>query len=171
MQRDWRILILATAVSAAWADVALAQRAIVVVRHAEKLDQSEDPGLSVEGMSRARALADLLRAAGVTHILTSEYIRTKETARPLASRLKVTPQIVPAKDTQGIVNQLRLFPPEAVVLLVAHSNTIPPILTRLGWTGTLDLKDRDYDDVFMVVPRGTAEPSVLRLKYGRRTSP
>jgi hypothetical protein len=57
-----------------------------------------------------------------------------------------------------------------VVLVVGHSNTLPIILTKLGWTGTLDLQDRDYDDVFVVTPRGEREPAVLRLKYGKQTS-
>jgi hypothetical protein len=56
------------------------------------------------------------------------------------------------------------------VLVVGHSNTLPIILTRLGWTGTLELQDRDYDDVFIVTPRGEGEPAVLRLKYGKKTS-
>jgi phosphohistidine phosphatase SixA len=165
-----RAALCAIAIVCASAAEARAQRAIFVVRHAERLNQSEDPPLSAQGISRARVLADMLRSSGVTHVFTTEYERTKATAGPLAKRLSVTPSASPAKDIAGIVNQLRALPADAVALVVAHSNTVPRILTALGWSQTIDLTDRDYDDVFLVVPRAGAEPSVVRLKYGRRTS-
>jgi broad specificity phosphatase PhoE len=149
---------------------ALAQRAIVLVRHAEKLDSSDDPPLSPAGRARADALADLLRAGNVTAIVTSEFRRTQATAAPLAKALKITPQTIKASDVEALVTHLRGAGPDAVVLVVGHSNTVPTILTRLGWTGSVTLQDSDYDNVFVLTPRGTSEPSVLRLKYGRKTS-
>ncbi|HEY8551319.1 MAG TPA: phosphoglycerate mutase family protein [Vicinamibacterales bacterium] len=147
-----------------------AQRAIFLVRHAEKASQTEDPPLSAEGMMRARALADLLRGAGVTHIITTEYLRTRATSRPLASRLSIEPEVVPARDTPALVKRIRELGPDAVVLVVGHSNTLPGIMAALGYANTIDLHDRDYDDVFVLVPRGEGTPSMVRLKYGRRTS-
>jgi len=148
----------------------LAQQAVFVVRHAEKADQSDDAALSAAGKRRALALAELLREAGVTHVITTEYRRTQETAAPVASARHVTPEQVPARDLAALVAKLRAAGPDAVVLVVAHSNTIPPMLTALGWPNTIDLKDGDYDNVFVVVPREGQRPSVVRLKYGRRTS-
>ena len=149
---------------------ALAQQALFVVRHAEKADQSDDAALSDAGRRRARALAELLRAAGVTHVITSEFQRTQQTAAPLAAARGLTAEHVPARDLKALVTKLRAAGPDAVVLVVAHSNTIPPMLTALGWPNTIELKDGDYDDVFVVVPREGQRPSVVRLKYGRRTS-
>jgi phosphohistidine phosphatase SixA len=149
---------------------AFAQRTIVLVRHAEKLDHSDDSPLSAAGLSRASALADLLRAVGVSTIVASEFRRTQSTAAPLAKRLGLTPEIVKAREVTTLVERLRRSPADAVLLVVGHSNTLPLILTELGWKGTLKLEDGDYDDVFVVTPRGEAEPSVLRLKYGRKTS-
>ena len=166
-----RTVLCATAMLCIPAAEAWAQRAIFVVRHAEKLDQSEDPPLSAQGMSRSRVLAEMLRSAGVTHVFTTEYERTRATAGPLAKRLSITPTVSPAKDISGIVNRVRTLPADAVVLVVAHSNTVPLILTGLGWSQKIDLTDRDYDDLFLVVPHASGtEPSVVRLKYGRRTS-
>lgn len=149
---------------------AFAQRTIVLVRHAEKLDHTDDPPLSAAGLARAGALADLLRGAGVNAIIATEFRRTQSTAAPLAKRLTLTPEIVRALDVDALLARLKKLPPDAVVLVVGHSNTLPIILTKLGWTGTLNLEDRDYDDVFVVTPRGEREPAVLRLKYGRKTS-
>jgi broad specificity phosphatase PhoE len=165
-----RVALLSIALFACAAPDAEAQRAVFIVRHAEKLDHSDDPPLSAQGISRSRALADMLRSAGVTHVFTTEYLRTQATAGPLAKRLSIKPATVKARDISGIVSHLRALPADAVVLVVGHSNTVPLILTRLGWSQTIDLHDRDYDDLFLVVPRAAAEPSVVRLKYGRRTS-
>jgi broad specificity phosphatase PhoE len=149
---------------------ALAQQAVFVVRHAEKADQSDDAALSAAGKRRAVALAELLRSAGVTHVITSEFRRTQQTAAPTATARGLTSEHVPARDLAALVAKLRAAGPDAVVLVVAHSNTIPPMLTALGWPNDIALQDRDYDDVFVLVPREGRRPSVVRLKYGRRTS-
>ncbi len=80
---------------------ASAQQAVIVVRHAEKADQTPDTALSAQGKARAKSLADLLRGAGVTHIITSEYLRTRDTAAPLAAALGLTIEQVPARDLAG----------------------------------------------------------------------
>lgn len=148
---------------------AAAQQAVIVVRHAEKADQSSDALLSAEGLIRARALAQLLAASGVTHVVTSEYRRTRETARPLAEMLKLTPETVPARDVPALVARLRALEARATALVVGHSNTIPPILRALGWADPPEIGDGDYDDVFVLVPRDGQRPSVVRLTYGRPT--
>jgi phosphohistidine phosphatase SixA len=148
---------------------AAAQQAVIVVRHAEKADQSSDAPLSLEGMARATALAELLRDAKVTHVFTSEYRRTRDTAVPLADRQKLTIEPVPARDLPALVGKIRGVDASAIVLVVAHSNTISPMLAALGWPNTLTLTDEQYDDAFVLTPRQGGPASVLRLKYGRRT--
>ena len=166
-----RTLTLAGLAVIAMAAPAAAQRTIVLVRHAEKADQSQDALLSAAGLARAKALADLLRGTGVTHIVTTEYRRTQSTAKPLADALGITPSIVPARALPTLVQRVRGYGPDAVVLVVGHSNTLPQALTAFGWPNTIDLHDRDYDDVFVLVPRGEGlGPTVVRLKYGRKTS-
>jgi broad specificity phosphatase PhoE len=149
---------------------ASAQQAVIVVRHAEKADSSSDAALSPKGRARAKALANLLRQAGVTHIITSEFQRTRQTAAPLASALGLTAEQVPARDLPALVARLRALDPAAIVVVVGHSNTIPPMLTALGWPNTLALHDGDYDDVFVLAPHPGQPASMVRLKYGHRTS-
>jgi broad specificity phosphatase PhoE len=167
--RSTRILGAALAVLFA-ATLASAQQAVIVVRHAEKADSSSDAALSAKGKARAKALAELLRGAGVTHIITSEFQRTRETAAPLASALGLTAEQVPARDLPALVARLEALDPAAIVLVVGHSNTIPPMLTVLGWPNTLDLHEGDYDDVFVLAPHPGQRASMVRLKYGQRTS-
>jgi len=149
---------------------AAAQQAVIVVRHAEKADQSPDTALSAKGRARAKALADLLRAAGVTHIITSEFRRSQETAAPLAKALGLTAEQVPARDLPALAARLHALDPASIVVIVGHSNTIPPMLAVLGWPNTLDLHDGDYDDVFVLAPHPGQRASMVRLKYGQRSS-
>ncbi len=149
---------------------ASAQQAVIVVRHAEKADQTADSALSPKGRARAKALADLLRGAGVTHIITSEYQRTRETASPLATVLGLTIEQMPARDLPALVARVKALDPASIVVVVGHSNTIPPMLTVLGWPNTLDLHEGDYDDVFVLAPHPGQKASLVRLKYGQPAS-
>jgi hypothetical protein len=66
---------------------------IVVVRHANKAaEPTDDPPLTQAGLKRAEDLAQALRNAGVTAIITTELHRTRETAEPLAKALGLTPK-------------------------------------------------------------------------------
>jgi len=164
------MLAAAVAILLTAASHAAAQQAVIVVRHAEKADQSPDTALSAKGRARAKALADLLRAAGVTHIITSEFRRSQETAAPLAKALGLTAEQVPARDLPALVARLHALDPASIVVIVGHSNTIPPMLAVLGWPNTLDLHDGDYDDVFVLAPHPGQRASMVRLKYGQRSS-
>jgi broad specificity phosphatase PhoE len=168
--RFMRILGPALAVLLAAAAGAAAQQAIIVVRHAEKADQTPDSSLSPQGRARAKALADLLRGAGVTHVITSEYQRSRETAAPLATALGLTAEQVPARDLPALVAKVRALDPASIVLVVGHSNTIPPMLAVLGWPNTLDLHEGDYDNVFVLAPHPGQRASMVRLKYGQPSS-
>jgi phosphohistidine phosphatase SixA len=165
-----RILGPAVAVLLTAASHAAAQQAVIVVRHAEKADQTPDTALSARGRARAQALADLLRGAGVTHIVTSEYLRSQQTAAPLAKALGLTAEQVPARDLPALTARLRALDPASIVVVVGHSNTIPPMLTVLGWPNTLELQEGEYDNVFVLAPHPGQRASMVRLKYGQPSS-
>ena len=165
-----RILGPAFAVLLAAAADAAAQQAVIVVRHAEKADQTPDTALSTKGQARAKALADLLRGAGVTHVIATEYLRSRQTAAPLATALGLSVDQVPARDLPALVAKLRALDAASIVLVVGHSNTIPPMLAALGWPNTLALQEGDFDDVFVLAPHAGQRASMVRLKYGQPSS-
>src|SRR5215813_7591388 len=70
--------------------VRLAQKAVFVVRHAEKASDANEPSvpLSEAGTARAARLAALLKDAGVSAIYSTDAIRTRKTAEPLAAARK-----------------------------------------------------------------------------------
>ncbi|HEX2606468.1 MAG TPA: phosphoglycerate mutase family protein, partial [Flavisolibacter sp.] len=66
---------------------------IYVVRHAEKESASAMSGdvpLSAAGQQRAEALKDMLINKNISGIYTTNYIRTRNTAKPLADALGLT---------------------------------------------------------------------------------
>jgi len=151
---------------------AAAQKAVFVVRHAERADggaasmtASTDPLLSAAGEARAARLAAMLGDAGVTVLYATEYQRTNQTVDPLARRLGLTVQQVPARDTAGLVARIRDSRPDDVVVVAGHSNTVPAILDALGATQTVTIEDDEYDALFVVAPRAGAPPTVIRLRY------
>ena len=156
----------------ATATPAVAQRAVFVVRHAERADggattmmAATDPPLSDAGAARAERLAALVADAGVTAAYATEYQRTISTVEPLARRLGLSVQQVPARDTAALVARIRGSGPDDVVVVAGHSNTVPDILKAIGVTEAVAIGDDEYDNLFIVVPRGSGPPALLRLKY------
>ncbi len=59
-------------------------RTIILVRHGEKASQTGDTKLSEKGLARALALAESLRDIHLQKIYVSQFLRTQETAAPIA---------------------------------------------------------------------------------------
>ena len=68
---------------------------VIVVRHAEKIDDSRDPALSEAGVERAEALAEALAHAGLDAAYASQYQRTRLTAMPAAQAAGLSVRIAP----------------------------------------------------------------------------
>ena len=154
-----------TVVCAAVPARAFAQKLVFVVRHGERADagmtQQADPPLSPAGQARAQKLMTMLADAGVTAIVTTELIRTQQTAQPLAAKLGLTPEIVQHDNAPGVVATLKITHAADIVLVVGHSDTIPAILKAYG-KADVTIADNEYDDLFVIVP---ATGMIVRLHY------
>ena len=142
-----------------------AQKAVILVRHAEKVDDSRDPLLSAAGKARARALARHLRTAGVKAIYVTQFRRTMLTAAPLAAAAGLQPVVLSADQTQALVDRIREENAHDVVLVVGHSDTVPEVLRRLGHAQPVTIGASEYDNLFVAIPRPEGAPAVLRLRY------
>lgn len=149
----------------ALASPAFAQKAIVVVRHAEKVDESTDPLLSAAGMARAESLARALKSLDVKGVYVTQFQRTAMTAAPLMAALGLEATVVKGDATSELVERIKKEHPNDVVLVVGHSNTVPMILSGLGHPQILKLGSDEYDNLFVVVPQPSGPPTVLRLRY------
>ncbi len=146
------------------------QEAILVVRHAEKISE-EDERLTDAGRARAGRLAEILKGSGITAIYSTDTERTIGTAQPLANRLGLKIRIYEPTRVEGgfdsapFVQRLRKEAPDGVILVVGHSNSVPPLLRALGCEDQVAIASDEYDNLFVVVPRGTEGPTLLRLRY------
>src|SRR5438046_4254848 len=144
------------------ASIASAQPIVVIVRHAEKAtDGGRDPDLSLAGRARADELAQILKDSGITAFFTSEFKRTQETAAPAAASTHVTPTVIAAKDTGGLVAKLHQLNSNALV--IAHGDTIPNIIKALGINSPINIPDADYSELFIVILGD--KPQLFRLHY------
>lgn len=141
---------------------------IVVVRHAEKqLGTIDDPPLSPEGEARAERLARLLgdgSFGGIDAILVTDTRRSQQTAAPLAKRLRLEPEIVPAADVNVMLAHIREHRGSRV-LVVAHSNTVPDIVARLVDEPVPAMADSEYDNLYVVATPTFGPASVLRVTF------
>lgn len=154
----------ATAAPIAPADADAPPRIVVLVRHGEKQSEDRDAALSPAGIARAACLADTLAELGVTHVFTTEFARTRDTAAPLAKRLGLTPEVVPAADETAWRERLAALPPGAIALVAGHSNTVPALVAALG-AGEVAIAGDTYDKLFAVVLPEHGAPTLLRLHY------
>lgn len=149
----------------------IAAQTVIVVRHAEKMSDSGDPPLSEAGQARAQALAEALRDAGITHVVTTSLRRTIQTGAPTAQAAAVVPTSIDvssggAAHIAQVAGFVQALPDEAIVLVVGHSNTVPEIARALGDPEPEMLTDCDYDRLVVLTLHDEAAPHVIRGRYG-----
>lgn len=150
-------LLLAASVSSAEVQV------LVLVRHAERVDESRDAGLAEAGKTRARALAEILKDAGIEAIYSTDYIRTRETARPLAELLSKPIEIYDGDDLAELARKLRTRASRALV--VGHSDTTHELVSLLGGEAGAPIASSEYDRVYFLGlgADGSVATTILRF--------
>lgn len=137
---------------------------VVLVRHAEK-QGGDDPDLTGAGRERAAALAHALAEWPIEAIYVSQYLRTRATAGPLAELFDLAPIRVDAADVEGLARRIETERRRAVVV-IGHSNTVPDLIAALG-AGTLpQIREDQYDDLFVVRLPSEGDAHLLHLQYG-----
>jgi phosphohistidine phosphatase SixA len=149
--------------------VARSQDVIFLVRHADRASNEPDSVLSKAGEQRARCLAYVMKDANIKAMFATEFKRTQQTAAPVASEFHIEPRVIPRANTAELVKALKAsktFP----ILVVAHSETLSPIVQQLG-AGTITQPGALEYDKLIVVPvrQGEAQPAVV-LHYCSETT-
>ena len=145
--------------------ISFAQKMVILTRHAERADGAatmggSDPKLSAAGAARAEKLVAMLSDANIAAIFTTEYSRTKDTAGPLALKIKVSPEVVAAGQLNALIEKIKSHPDDTV-FVVGHSNTVPMIIKALGGPD-FTIGDNEYDNLFFYVP---ATKTLTRVRY------
>lgn len=149
---------------------------VYFVRHAEKAaDPANDPPLTEDGHTRAQNLARLFAAAGLKAIYTSQFLRTKHTAAPLAQTLglplteipvgmdTMTPNVISPQYLKDVTERIYANAGQSV-LIVGHSNTIPALIKEFGGDIVPTIQDAEYGDLFVVTVYDKGKAKVAHLK-------
>lgn len=156
--------ILGLVLAGGWLVASWGSTTVVLVRHAEKLSEDKDPGLSEAGRARAERLAGMLESAGLSAIYVSEAKRTQETAAPVASATGIEPRVVSTDQASRLLRRLKWRHRSDVVLVVGHSNTLPAIAEGLGAPiGLVD--EQDYGGLWVVSYSRLRGTRLLALRY------
>lgn len=138
---------------------------VVLVRHAEKAKVPEgNVTLKPAGWERAGVLAEMLSEAGVTALYASEWRRTKLTLLPLSERLGLPVREISAKDPTGLVKAV-LSHPGGLVVVAAHSDTLPALVEALGGGTVAPIDEGDYDNLFVLTIYAPGKAAVTRLRW------
>ena len=146
---------------------------VILVRHAEKADpgagMAADPPLSPAGEQRARDLVTALEGTRVDAIITTQFMRTKMTAQPLADARHLTPEVAPAGGADhaaAVAELIRTHHAGQTVVVVGHSNTVNAIIAALGGPRMANLCDQSYGNLFTLVIPASGTPRLERRHYG-----
>ncbi|WP_226391121.1 SixA phosphatase family protein [Penaeicola halotolerans] len=144
-----------------------AQSTYIFVRHAEKeSDGTPNPNLTVDGHKRAVALANFLKNQPVDAIYSTDYLRTMQTAGPLAKMKDIKIDTYNPADQANFAQMLK-EKQDQVITVVGHSNTIHHLVNFMMGEKVLDeLDESDYENIFMVyLDVEAGKKSLLRLQY------
>jgi broad specificity phosphatase PhoE len=140
-------------------------KTIFLVRHAEKQLVGDDPELSVAGTARSKKLTQILEEKEIKYIFSTNTIRTRATAQPLANGKGLTIEIYDAKNHDDLVKELRTR--AGNILVVGHSNTINHVANYFVGTGEKypELQDIEYNFIFEVELKEDGSSEVVRKIY------
>jgi phosphohistidine phosphatase SixA len=137
---------------------------LYLVRHAEKVDDSRDPELSEAGHARAALLRQMLSDAGIQRIYSTDYIRTRDTASPLATSLGLEVEPYDPTDLEGFA--AALLDRGGRALVSGHSNTTPSLVAALGGDPGEPIDDAEYDRLYVITVGPDGSVSTVLLRFG-----
>jgi phosphohistidine phosphatase SixA len=126
-------------------------KVIYMVRHAEKdVVPKNNPALNTDGVIRSVDLANWFSKIGIDTIFTTDYTRTKETAKPLAEAKNLELSLYDAGELDDFSQKLERMEADTI-LVIGHSNTILEQIESLGLERPQEkIRENEYDKIFEV---------------------
>ena len=137
---------------------------VFLVRHAEKVDASDESKLSPAGNSRAEVLATTLHDADIEFVHSTDFIRTRKTALPVATKCGRKVDLYEAGDLPALVEQLKSSGGRHLV--VGHSNTTPKLVELLGGEPGSKIEEKEYDRLYILTIGTDGVASTVLIRYG-----
>ena len=166
------IIYTAIAIGLAWFFESQATTTMIFVRHAEKAaSPADDPGLSPAGQQRVaeltRQLVDADVVAGVDAVYSTPFRRTQETAKPIADALDLPVNTYDAEDVEPILEHILKQHKGKIILVVAHSNTLPVLIANLGASKKVPpIAEDEYDNIYIISIPWFGKTKTIRLRFG-----
>ena len=139
---------------------------VILLRHAEK-DLTEpdapNPELTAAGKRRAEKLVSVVNKYQPDAIYSSDYIRTRETVRPLARKNRAMTLIYDARNL-GQMRDLILSGKLNRIVVVGHNTTTPALANLLiGQEKYKALAESEYDKIWIVkIKRNNRKPNKVK---------
>jgi len=139
-------------------DTAAQEKTILLVRHAEKADDSQDPELSAQGKERAQRLMKAIGKYKPGGFFSTDFKRTRDTLTPLAAKREKKIEIYDPRKPQELIDTIMKSKTKRFVIS-GHSNTIPSLANLIAKKEVFrNLNDSEYTVIWLV-----------RLKDGKVT--
>jgi len=125
---------------------------IYLIRHSEKDLFSENPSnppLTKCGIKRTDYLRSFFEDIDIESVYSTNYIRTKNTAMPIASLKKTRIQYYES-DYPKVFSEF-LLDSKQNSLVVGHSNTIPILAGLLSEEDVVPIDEKTYNRIYKVV--------------------
>ncbi|NNC38810.1 MAG: histidine phosphatase family protein [Acidimicrobiales bacterium] len=145
---------------------------VYIVRHAEKVTTpniGRDPDLTEAGHKRAKLLAEMLADKNISHIHSSDYIRNRDTAKPLADKIGVEIEIYDPSDLKSLATKIQNA--GGSHLVVGHSNTIVETVEAFHSEGGTKVSDDEYDRLYTVRIGSDAKVKTELTRFGPKYIP
>ena len=141
----------------------------ILVRHAEKADDSSNTNLSEAGKKRAEALAKLLSKVKIDAIYSTRLNRTQQTVKLVAENNDLMIQTYEMNASfPRLTDILAKKYAGKTILIVGHSNTLPMNIARLTQNKKeIEIPETEFDNVYFIQLQddGTST-NLIQLKYG-----
>jgi broad specificity phosphatase PhoE len=146
------------------------QTIIFLVRHAEKVlsnPSDKDPLLTEKGQKRALDLMKKLKKQKLAAIYSTDFQRTKLTAKPISDKLKNPIKIYDPKQLKTITETILQENKGKNVLIVGHSNTVLETIEAMGGKRPIEkILESEYDYFFTVKISTEGLVEVIFEHYG-----
>jgi phosphohistidine phosphatase SixA len=141
---------------------------VILVRHAEKNIDPNNPDvdLSPAGQARAQEIVRMFGDAGINAIYATQYKRTQQTVKPLADKLGLPVNQINSKNTADLVAQIRGQHSGQIIFIAGHNNTVPEIVAALGGPTFPVIPETEFDNLYIVTVYRIGKAKLIKLKYG-----
>lgn len=138
----------------------------ILVRHAEKEKDKDNPRLTEEGSHRAKKLSSMLIDMPIDAIYSSNYKRTLETAEPTAKEHGLDVKIYDPGALEEAYKMMLTNHIGGTILVVGHSNTTPNFVNLLASEEIAPpIDESEYDNLYFVNYFDADNCDVKRLRF------